>query len=153
LADVAAYAGADDILPSVKSALAAGGHVVEAEFHGGELSATVLALVVVAREDITTVELYRLLGQLIVAEQADDARHLDFAVDGANPVVVFLAEIASAVFADLAPGGEGVGGELAVLEADNLGQVLAQQRKGAANRDDMNRHEQLIEDQNAGFQG
>src|SRR5205085_10364580 len=52
LADVAAHAGADDVLPGAGAALAARQHVVQAQFRGRELLAAVLALVVVAGEDV-----------------------------------------------------------------------------------------------------
>src|SRR5437870_2546578 len=104
LAHVAADAGTDDVVPRALAALAARDDVVQAQFRSRELPAAVLALVVVAGEDVAPVELHRLLGQLLVADQADDARHLDLAVDRADPVVVLLAEVAGPVLADLAPG-------------------------------------------------
>ena len=73
--------------------------------------------------------------------------------DGADPVVVLLAEVLGAVLADLAPGGEVVGGELAVFQAHHLGQVLAQQAEGPPHGDDVDGHEQLVQDQHAGVQG
>ena len=91
------------------TALAARHDVVQAQLRGRELLAAVLALVVVAREDVAAVELHRLLRQLFVAEQANDARHLDFAVGGAHPIVVFLAEELGPVFADFTPTLEVVG--------------------------------------------
>src|SRR5262249_49558665 len=66
----------------------------------------------------------RLLGQPVVAHQPDHARHLDLAVDGADPVIVRLPEELGAVLADLAPRREVVGGELAVLQRHDLGEVL-----------------------------
>src|SRR6266545_1790177 len=104
LADVAGDAGADDVLPGALAALAPRRHVVQAQFRGREPLAAILALVVVAREDVAAVELHRLLRQLFVGEQTNDSWHLDFAVDGAHPVVVRLPEVARAVFAEVTPG-------------------------------------------------
>src|SRR5205807_5727707 len=59
LADVAGHAGADDVLPGGLAALAARDHVVQAQLAGRELLAAVLALVVVAGEDVPAVELDR----------------------------------------------------------------------------------------------
>src|SRR6266545_3172898 len=78
--------------------------LVQAEFRGREPLAAILALVVVAREDVAAVELHRLLRRLFVGEQTNDSWHLDFAVDGAHPVVVRLPEVARAVFAEVTPG-------------------------------------------------
>src|SRR5262249_43732071 len=111
LLDVAGHAGADDVLPGARAPLAAGHHVVEAQLAGRELLAAVLALVVVAGEDVPPVELHRLLGEPVVAHQPDDARHLDLAADGPDPVVVLLPEVAGAGVAGLAPGGGNAGGE------------------------------------------
>src|SRR5262249_23199520 len=142
LADVAGDAGTNDVVPGAHAALAARHDVVQAQLVGREALAAVLALVVVAGENVPPVELYRLPRQLVVAGQADDARHLDLAARGANPVVVFLAEVLGPELTDLAPGGEVVGGELAVLQADHLRQVLEEQNKGTPHRDDVNGHEQ-----------
>ena len=56
------------------------------------------------------------------------------------------------VFADLAPGVEVVGGVLAIFQADDLGQVLAQEAERPAHRDDVDGHEELVENQDAGIQ-
>ena len=69
--------------------------------------------------------------------------------DGAHPVIVLFTEELGAVFADFAPGGEIVGRELAFLERDHLGQVLAQQAKGPAHRDDVHGDEELVQHQHA----
>src|SRR5262249_20745044 len=111
LTDVARDAGADDVLPGAGTPLAARHDVVEAQLACGKLLAAVLALVVIAGEYVPPVELYRLLGQAVVANQANDPRHLDFAVHGADPVVVLLTEVTGPKFADLAPGGKIVGRE------------------------------------------
>src|SRR5205823_2357120 len=152
LTHVALHAGADDVLPRALPALAARRDVIQAQLGGRELAAAVLALVVVAGEDVPPVELHGLLRQLVVIDEADDARHLNLARRRAHPVVVLFAEVAGAVLAQLAPRLEIVGGELAVLEADHLGQVLAQQTKGPAHGDDVHGHEQLVQDQDARFE-
>src|SRR5438445_1158799 len=104
-ANVATHAGANDVLPDALAALAARNHVIQAELRSRMFPAAVLALVVVAGEDVPAVEFHRLLRQLIVAHQPDHPRHLDFAVHGSHPVVVFLPEVAGAGFADFPPAG------------------------------------------------
>src|SRR5262249_58813800 len=93
LADVAGHAGADDVLPGRRAALAARDYVVQAQLGGRVLLAAVLALVVVAGEDVPPVELHRLPRQLVVGQEPDHARHLDLDAAGADPVVVLLAEV------------------------------------------------------------
>src|SRR5262249_23172356 len=69
-----------------------------------------------------------------------------------HPVVLFLAEMLGAVLAQLTPGGEIIAGVLAVLEADDLRLLLAEQAEGPANRNNVHGHEQLVQHQDAGFQ-
>src|SRR6516162_5780891 len=92
--DVAAHAGADDVFPDAQAALAARRDVIQTQLGRRKLLAAVLALVVVARENVAAVEFHRLTGQFVVTEQADDARRLDLAVDGPHPVVILLSKIA-----------------------------------------------------------
>src|SRR5207244_3701450 len=106
LADVAAHAGANDVLPGALTALAARNDVIEAQLARREFLAAELALVIVTREDVAPVELNRLLGQLVVIQQPNHTRHLDLAADSANPVVIFLPKMTGAVLAQLAPGRE-----------------------------------------------
>src|SRR5947209_779606 len=68
LADVAADARADDVLPGAAAALAPRDDVVQAQLAGRVLLPAVLALVVVPGEDVAAVEFHRLLGQLVVAQ-------------------------------------------------------------------------------------
>src|SRR5262249_5576368 len=105
-------------------------HVIQAQLGRRELAPAVLALVVVPREDIAPVEFHRLLRQLLVADKPDHARHLDFAADRANPVVIFLAEMPGAVLAHLTPSIEVISCELAVFQAHYFCQFLAQQAEG-----------------------
>ena len=80
---VAFGAGADDIFPDGSAAHAFGDDVVEGEFFGGVFFAAVLAGVPVASEDVPAVEFDVLCsGQVVVEEQADDARDGDIEVDG-----------------------------------------------------------------------
>src|SRR5262249_54822753 len=67
--------------------------------------------------------------------------------------VVFLAEVPGPIFAQLAPGGKIVCCELAFLEGHYLSQFLAQQAKGPPHGDDVDRHEQLVQDQDTCIQG
>ena len=74
-------------------------------------------------------------------------------VGGPHPVVVLLAEVGRAELAQFPPRREVVGGELAVLEADDLGQVLAQQAERPADGDDVDGHEHLVQHQHARVEG
>src|SRR6266849_2036231 len=152
-ANVAANAGADDVVPSVVAALAARNDVIQAQLGSRILAAAELTLVVVAGEDVAAIELHRLLGQLLIGHETDDPRHLDLAIDRPNPIVVFLAEMAGAEFTQLAPGGEIVSGELAFLEADHLSGFFAKQTDGPLHRDNMHGHVQLVQDQNTCLEG
>src|SRR5207302_11237017 len=87
-----------------------------------------------------------------VAEQPDHPRYLDLAVSRADPIVILLAEVAGAVFADLAPGAEIVGGKMAVFQTHHLGQILAEQAKSPPHGDDVDGHEQLVQDQDTGVE-
>jgi len=124
-ADVAFEAATDDIFPSTLAALAARDDMVEAEFVGGELAAAILALIVVAGEDVASVELDRLPRQPIVEQQSNDARDLDFTARRAHPVVFLFAKVPSTVLAHFAPGLEIVRDELTVLEVDHFGKIFA----------------------------
>jgi len=53
-----------------------------------------LAAIVIARENVATVEADRLSRQAIVDHQPDDPRHLQFEVDGLNPIFVRFFEVA-----------------------------------------------------------
>src|SRR5262245_23304739 len=68
LADIAIHTRAHDILPRRHAALAAWRDVVEAQLARRMLPPAVLALVVVAGEDVPAVELHRLLRHLVVVE-------------------------------------------------------------------------------------
>src|SRR5262249_52619540 len=88
LPDVAADAGADDVVPGGLAAPAAGDDVVQAELAGGEPLAAILAAVAVAGEDVPAVELDLLAREPVVAQEPDDARDLDLEVDGADEIVL-----------------------------------------------------------------
>ncbi len=68
LSDITVHTGTDDIIPGGTTSLAPGNDVVEAQFTGRKLLAAILALVVIAGEDIPPVEFHGLLRQLIVPE-------------------------------------------------------------------------------------
>ena len=51
--------------------------MVEAQLAGGETLAAVLAQIVVASEDVATVELHHLPGQSLVVQQANHTGNLD----------------------------------------------------------------------------
>ncbi len=59
----------------------------------------------------------------------------------------------SAGLGDLAPGGEVVERVAAVVEGDDLGQLLEEQAERPPDRDDVDGHVELVEDQDAGVEG
>ncbi len=67
-------------------------------------------------------------------------------------LVVGLAERCAGL-GDLAPALEVEGQIAAVVEGDDLGQVFEQQAEGAADRDDVDGHVELVEDEDAGIEG
>ena len=71
LARVAARAGADDVLPRGPAAARTGQHVVEAQFAGGEVSATVLAAIVVAQKNVAAIQPHALLGDPVVEQERE----------------------------------------------------------------------------------
>ena len=128
--------------------------MIEAELLSGELPAAVLALVVIAGEDVPPVEFDRLLGHFVVTEQANDPGHLQFPRGGADPVFVFAAEMGSPKGTQLGPGFEIIGIEVpSFLDMNHFREVLAQQAEGSADGDDVNRDKHAVEHQYAGVQG
>ena len=80
------------------------------------------------------------------------ANAVKFTAQGSIEVVVRAAE-ACAGLGDLTPRDEIVRLVIAVLDGDDLGEVLHQQAEGAADVDDLDGHVELIEDQDAGVEG
>jgi len=125
LFDVAVGAGADDIFPVRFAAHTAGDDVVEREFAGREATATILAAIFVAGEDVSAVEFHIVLRQAVVKQQPNNPRHGDIEVDGGNPVVAIRLEL-PAELAHLAPALEIIIGVSAFLERDHLGKLAKQ---------------------------
>src|SRR5271156_5916628 len=109
-------------------------------------------MVAIASEDIAAIEPHALLGDAIVVEQADDARHLDFKVDALNPILMGLFELGLEV-AHLAPGVEIVVSPLAVFDVNYFGQLPQEENERPANIHDVDRDVLPVEQQNAGIQG
>lgn len=91
---VALDAGADEVFPGVAAAVGSWVHVVDGEVACWEDAAAVLALVAVAGEEVAAVEFDVLLGEFVVAQEADDARHGDVHADSLDPVVALGLELA-----------------------------------------------------------
>lgn len=152
LADVTGDAGTDDIFPSAHTALAARHDVIQTQLAGREFLAAVLTLIMVTGENISPVEFHRLFRQSVVTHETNDPRHLNFRIDSTDPVIFLLSEESSAVLADFAPGGEVIGCELAVFMADHFGQVLTEQAECSPDRDNVDSHEQFVQNKDAGVQ-
>ena len=82
LLDVAIGTGANDVLPHGFSAHTPGDDVVERELTGGEAVSAILAFVLVAGEDVSTIEFYVGARQAVVEEQANDPRDGDVEIYG-----------------------------------------------------------------------
>src|ERR1043165_6945756 len=151
LLGVAPEAGADEVFPRFAAAEGARQDVVDREVRGREVLAAVLALVAVAGEEVAAVELHGLGRQLLVAEEADDAGHGDIQPDGLDPVVP-LALVLLLERGDFLPGEEVVVVVLAIIDVDDLGQVLGEHDERPACRDDADGHVQLVEDEDLGVE-
>jgi hypothetical protein len=152
LADVAIDASTNDILPSRLPTLATRQYVVQRQFRSGELLAAVLALIAIPSEDVSTIELHRLLRYTIVIQQSNDSRSLDFHTCGSNPIVFFLTKMLCSKFADFLPSREVIGRELTVLQRNDFGQFLYQETECSTNGDDVYSHEHLVQNQNTCIQ-
>ena len=111
----------------------------------------VLAKVSVAGQYVAAIQVQALLRQAVVSQQPNHPRHLDLEVHGANPVLV-RQPAPRAHGAPLAPRVEGVGGERPLVVVNHFRQFAAEQRKGAADADDVDRHVEAIQRQDAGLQ-
>ena len=89
-----------------------------------------------------------LFWQPIEIKQPDDARHLDFKVDRAEPIFVGLFFFGPQ-YAEFTPQFKGIGGKLAFLEMDDFGQLAAKQAEGSPHVDDVNGHVKPIQHENA----
>ena len=69
------------------------------------------------------------------------------------PIIILLAEVPCAELTHLTPGAEVVGGELTLFLMDDFRQILAQQDERPPHGDDVDGHEQLVQDQHTGVQG
>ena len=107
--------------------------MIETQLGCGKSSVAVLAVAVVAEENVAAVEFDDVLRDPIVPQQADDTRHLEREADRIEPVllVVPFCEL-EFQFTDVSPVFEVVRAEVAVLDVDNLGETLDEQTDGAA---------------------
>ena len=148
LPHVAAQAGADDVVPVGEPPAAAGNDVVEAELLRVITMPAILAAVLVAQKDVAAVELDDVFRKQIVPQQPDHARNLNRKIHRADPVLVLLGTFdARLPQADLAPALEVIRNVRAVLDVDDLGQVLEQQTESPPHRHDLNGHIQPVQDQ------
>ena len=125
--------------------------MVEAEFLGGKLLATVLALVVVAGKNVPAVELHGLSGKAIVVHQSNHTGYLNLAGYRANPVIIFLPKKLGSVFTDFTPGGKVIGRVLAIFHAYHFCQFLDQQNERPAHGNNLHSHEHFVQDQHTGI--
>jgi len=145
---VAGDAGTDDVFPSSLAPSAARNHMVDTQKMRGKSPTAVLAFVAVARQDVAAAEMHFLPGEAIKCKQANHTRHLDLEVDGFDPIVFGLFDFGTQ-FAYVAPGIEGVVGELALLHSDDFGQFAAKESERPPHVHDMDGHVEPVENQHA----
>lgn len=152
-ADIAVHTRANDVIPSRAAALASRDHVVQAQLARRKLLPAILALVVIAGEDVASVKLDGLFRQLVVTEQSDHPRGLNLGRRRTHPIVLLLAEVRCPEGAQFCPCLKVIGVELTILKVNNLGQLLAQQAERSADGDDVHGYERLVQYQHARVQG
>jgi hypothetical protein len=114
----------------------------------GKMTPAVLADMAVPGQDVAAVEVELLLGQPVKMEQPDHAGNLDLEIDRPNPIFLGLFEF-SAQLAHFPPQIEGIGEVLSLFKMDDFRQFAAKEAEGAADIDDMDRHIQTVEHQDA----
>ena len=134
LARVALDAGADNVFPRGRPAAVARDDMVQVQILAVKNFTAVLAGVFVALKNIVPREFDLLLGQPVIHEQQDDARHADAERDGMDKFIVRRG------FGEVAPFVKIKGAERAVLGADHgLRLALKEQGEGAAGGADVDR--------------
>ena len=113
------------------------------------MPAAILAGMFVPGEDGAAVEVQMLLGNAVEIQQPNHAGSENLEIDAANPIFVRLFAI-DVQFAEFEPGFEGIVREPAFFEMDDFGQIAIEQAESPADIDDMHRHVQAVQDQNAG---
>lgn len=83
------------------------------------MSSTILTHMAVAGQDVPAVEMKFLFRELIVFQQADDARHQNLEVYRTNPILIRLFHI-RAKTAEFSPGIKGIVGKFPVFLVDNF---------------------------------
>ena len=146
-ADIALHTGAHDIFPRGRAALAARNDVVERQFTGRELIAAVLTAVVIAREQVASVELHLLSRQPIVNRQANNPRHGNIEAHRLNPVMFVGFEFARKL-AEIAPLGKVVRDILTVIDVYDFGELFEKHAEGATDVNDPKREVIPVQNQN-----
>ena len=126
--------------------------MVYGEFVCWEVLAAVLAEVAVSCEEVSSVEFDGCCWEFVVAVETDDARYGDVEADGAYPVVFFWLELSSCL-AEFCPCCEVVVCVRAVVDADDLCELLAEEREGPAGVDDADGDVEAVEDQDLAGEG
>ncbi len=96
-------------------------------------------MVLVAGEDVPSVELYLVSRQAVVEQQPDDTRHGDMEIYRRDPIVSIRLETAPEL-AYIAPALEIIVGISTLLKRDYLGKVAEQQGKSPPGADYADRH-------------
>jgi len=114
---------------------------------------TILALKVIASHDVSAVEFDLSLGEAVVRQESDDARHGYCEADGVNPVVVFVGFNVFLKDSEFEPGRKIVVVEMAVFDGDDFSEILGEKLKGPSRGDDSDGEIKAIEYQHPSSEG
>ncbi|MHC4497671.1 MAG: hypothetical protein ACYS21_01000 [Planctomycetota bacterium] len=106
--------------------------------------ATILTPVLIAGEDVPTIELYLISRQTVVEQQPDDPRYSNVKIDGRYPIVPVRFEMTPEL-TYFAPALKVVVGVSAFLERHHLGQVPKKQRERPSGTHYSDGHVMLIQ--------
>ena len=79
--DIAPQTCTDDVLPSGSSAQSAGNHMIQRQFGTGKTFTAILAVIVIASEQIAAVEFDRFVGDTVISQQPNHTRHRNMKID------------------------------------------------------------------------
>ncbi len=114
---------------------------------------TVLALKVIPRHDIATIELDLSLRESIVGQEAEDSRDGNSKADGMNPIVILVWFFCLLEDAELEPRGKVVVIEMPVFDGDDFCKVFGEELECAASRNDADGEVEAIEYQDPTCEG
>jgi hypothetical protein len=106
---------------------------------------------IVASEQIASIEPQNRAVLSIKSSQADDPRDLNLKVNSSDPVIVLVFGVATQT-TELAPALEVIIGKLTLIDIDYFSDFAKQQDESMASRYDSDSHEVSVKDENARIQ-